>query len=394
MSPRLATILDQALVSATGFLSMLLFARLLPPMEWAIISFAAGISLVLQGIQINSITIPMITFSHGRAINTVDQQHWTWLNRALLATMSALSALIGFVVFFLGSAWVGKSLLLAAVLLPPTFIYEYIRRRLILCENFTALVKVSFAYAAGTMAGALFNYTVYCSPLSAALSFWPGMFLAVLVLNEHDPLRLKAPPANWLQPLRGFVPSAVGSSLAGTGYNFAVLAILGAMAGPIAVAVFNATRLVMQPINTLVGAFNSLDIPRATAAYAISGKALLTAQTRAMARLAILGGSYLFVVCYFSETLLQLLFKNQYNSTEIVWSWGLVGMAMLIATPAETSLYVTHRTRQLFQNKLAASALACSLAYLLIPSQGAIGAVLSVATSVVRCCASLTSALA
>jgi O-antigen/teichoic acid export membrane protein len=363
-SPRAATLYEQAVIAATGFLSMLFFARHLPTLDWATFSFAAGLLLLAQGMQLSIVILPMISFSQGRAPSPQDQAHWTWMNRAVLLAMLGLSLLAGAAMRLGDVGWMGTSFLLAALLMPPAFGYEYLRRRLILAGQTGVLARAGTAYAAGVALAVGAQYTLATPAWLAALTYWPGIALALCA---------------WLAPLRRFAPSAVGSSLAFAGYNLAVQALLGASTGAAAVASFNATRMLIQPVNTLIGAFNALDLPRAAQAHAHGGRALVRFQTRAVLRLAAVGGLYLGVLLVFAGPVLDLLFAGRYSDEAMLWSWVIVGFLMLVATPTENVFYVTRQPQLLLLSRVGASIVGCGMAYVAIPPFGAVGAVLSIA---------------
>lgn len=376
--PRSSTLFEQAVISATGFLSMLFFARQMSTLDWATFSFASGFMLVLLGLQLSVVTLPMLSFSRGQAMSSEEQSNWTWLNRATTSVAFSLSVLIGGVLSASDAGWAGDSFLCAALLIPPAFTYEYLRRRLILARDYAALPRTAMAYAAGVSVGVLASYFCAWPPILAALSYWPGMLLAVHVSGAREPLRWTAPPKDWFKPLRAFVPAAAGSSLAASGYSFAVQATLGALSGSASVALFNATRIVIQPINTLIGAFNNLDLPGAAKAYVNGGPALIKFQRRSVLRLVAIGSPYLLVLCLLAGPLLSLLFAGRYSSESMVWCWSLVGLLMLVVTPMENVFYVTRQTHWLLSSRIAAAAAGCASAYVGIPSLGAVGAVLSI----------------
>lgn len=378
-NPRSATLFEQALVSATGFLTLLFFARHLPTLDWATLSFAFGLLLVAQGMQLSIVILPMISFSQGRPLGTEAQADWAWMNRAVLATMLCAALLSAALLRWRSDSWMGHSFLSTALLIPPAFAYEHLRRRLILAGRFDLLARSGIAWAVGTALGVAANYHSSGLPLLAALAFWPGMVLAWTVSRQREPIRWSPPSAAWLKPLRAFAPPAVGSSLAMAGYSVAIQALLGSMSGAPAVAAFNATRMLIQPINTLIGAFNNLDMPRGAKAYAAGGRSLLRFQARSMLRLLIVGGAYLAALALFTGPVLAFLFDGRYGDVQLVWTWLLVGLLMLVVTPTENAFYVTGNTRQLLWSRLAAAGFGCGLAWFAIARLGAIGAVLGVA---------------
>jgi len=359
---------------------MLFFARHLPTLDWATFSFSASLLLLSQGMQLSIVILPMISFSKGSTPSAEDQSNWTWLNRVVLSSMLFISVLSAFVVKWRSESWMGDSFLFAALLMPPAFTYEYLRRRLILAKQFDVLQRTGLAYATGVAVGVSLHLAVELPPVFAALAYWPGMLFALVISGVRDTMRWSAPTADWLRPLRKFAPPAVGSSLAFAGYNLAIQAMLGIVSGPAAVASFNATRMLIQPINTLIGAFNNLDLPNSAKAFAAGGRALLTHQKRAILRMVFFGGAYLALLCLLAGPVLDLLFDGRYDSKTLVWCWAAVGFLMLIVTPTENVFYVTRRTNLLFASRLTASAVGCICAFFLIMPWGAVGAVLSVVT--------------
>jgi O-antigen/teichoic acid export membrane protein len=378
-NPRSATLFEQAVVSATGFLVLLFFARHLPTLHWAALSFAFGLLLVTQGMQLSIVILPMISFSQGQPLGAAAQSHWAWLSRAVLAAMLVAALLTAALVHAATGSWMADSFFYAALLMPPAFAYEHLRRRLILARRFKILASCGLAWACGAALSVLFHWRFGGPTWLAALSFWPGMVLAWWVSGQRERLRWSAPPAQWLAPLRNFAPPAVGSSLAMAGYSVAIQALLGGVAGAPAVAAFNATRMLIQPVNTLIGAFNNLDMPRSASAYALGGRNLMRFQARSMLRLLLCGGTYLLLLALFTAPVLQGLFGGRYSEEDLAWAWLLVGLLMLVATPTENAFYVTRDTRRLLLSRLAAAAVGCTVAWFGIAHWGAVGAVLGIA---------------
>ena len=378
-NPRSATLFEQAVVSATGFLVLLFFARHLATLDWATLSFAFGLLLIAQGMQLSIVILPMISFSQGRPLDAPAHGHWAWMNRAVLLAMMTIALLSAGLVRWGSGSWMSDSALYAAVLMPPAFAYELLRRRLILAKRFHILARTGLAWAIGAALGVWVNFRFGGSPGLAALSFWPGMLLAWAVSGQRERLRWSPPPDDWLMPLRAFAPSAVGSSLAMAGYSVAIQAMLGGLAGAQAVASFNATRMLIQPVNTLIGAFNNLDLPRSASAYALGGRSLMRFQARSMLRLLLCGGAYLVLLALLTAPVLAFLFDGRYGELELAWAWLLVGLLMLVVTPAENAFYVTRNTRRLLLSRLAAAAIGCAVAWFGIPQWGAVGAVFGVA---------------
>ncbi|MEZ5643421.1 MAG: hypothetical protein R3E70_15575 [Burkholderiaceae bacterium] len=112
--------------------------------------------------------------------------------------------------------------------------------------------------------------------------------------------------------------------------------------------VFHACRILVQPINTLIGATDSVDKPRAARALAQDGfVGMRRVLGRSLTVLLALGLPYLLIIAATASWLLPWLLGEAYRGqTHVVTWWCAVALAMLIAQPVESGLYVTRRVRQ------------------------------------------------
>ncbi len=161
-----------------------------------------------------------------------------------------------------------------------------------------------------------------------------------------------------------------------SGYNFGIQALLGALAGPAAVGVFHACRLVVQPVVTLIAAVDSLDKPRFAGALADAGRvALNRAIINSLKVLICLGLPYLILAGTFSDTILQIGFADRYSDqSTIILAWCLVVGIMLFMQPIESALYVTKSMRPLFVGRTIAAIIGIAFTYVLVPAWGTLGA--------------------
>lgn len=171
------------------------------------------------------------------------------------------------------------------------------------------------------------------------------------------------------------------SHVAYSGYNFGTQALLGVLAGPTALGVFHACRILIQPVNTLVGAMDSIDKPRAAAAFATDG-------APAMRRVLLRGGRiltgvsvpYLVALALLAPVILPLVLGPQYeDQVGVVWAWCFTALGMVLTQPVESGLYVARRTREMFLTRVLASLAAVALCWWLAPALGATGALIGMA---------------
>lgn len=380
---RLASLLDQGLVSASHFVAFLAFARLLEAEAWGRFGFAFAVVLFVQGFQRAAVTIPMIPFSAEPGRWTSTRKQWAAQNTSV-AILCLAALLVGAVLATLvGSAWLVDSTLMSACLLVPVLQMEYFRRHAIQEHRFGLLVCMAMLYAASMLVAAMLA-TIYASPWLPVV----GMAVGGSAATAAAAMVLRMPPLarpRWWSAERDyprFVTWAGLSHVGFSGYNFGVQSILAALAGPAAVGAFHACRTFTQPVAALIGAMDSIDKPKAAVAWAEGGApGLRQVLLRAALLLLILGLPYLAVVAGFAESLLQLAYAGRYaGSEQIVMLWSLAALAMMLAQPAESGLYVVRRTRALFAGRVVAGTVSLSLAYLVVGRLGAAGAVLAVAT--------------
>jgi|GEM_PF-1954522 len=429
-NPRVLALVEQAILSGTNFLVFLYCARILDREEWGVFAFGYSAVIFVQGFQRALVIIPMITFSGGHNAWANSARFWSRRN-CFFTIMTCLSLLlIAGMLWLTGVKWVAMSLLLAALMTVATFFQEFWRRAVILDGRFYVLVGMAIFYGLGCAitlgvwsvnmrgfwmeAGSFLNLHVPPSWVPVNMhGFWmeAGSFLNLHVLpswvtvnmrgswivagsvivgaslatiiyflfrkSRHSNTDVQAvAPAGYLSFSRWAVLSHIGFS----GYNFGIQSLLGAMGGPAAVGVFQATRTLMQPVNTFIGAMDSIDKPRAASRYSKSGRrGLFGALRRALLALLGLSVPYVVIASGYADWLLELAYAGRYTEqTHVVWMWGVVALAMVFAQPIESGLYVIRRTREMFFSRLGAAVLSIICAPWLIITWGVSGALMAV----------------
>ncbi len=379
---RVAALLEQGLVAGANFVAFVLFARELAPAAWGEFGFAYALVLFVQGFQRAWVTIPMITFS------TVgwDAARSTWaqansalaLGGALLLLAAAAAALM------LPLPWLRHALLMAACMALPMIVHEFARRAAVQEQRMDLLAAMGGVYAAVLLSAALVpapagQARVWLPALGVALgsAAAAGLYRAVA---RRSALPRPAWPAHNAERA-GYSGWATLSHLGYSGYNFGVQALLAALAGPAAVGVFHACRMLVQPVSTLIGAMDSVDKPRAAAALAARGPAALRQVLwRTLRWLLLLALPYLALVALGAGPLLGLVYGERYAGHEtVVWMWCLVTLCTLVSQPVESGLYVARRTRALFFGRAVAALVSLTLALPLVAAWGAAGALAAMA---------------
>jgi O-antigen/teichoic acid export membrane protein len=390
LAPRTASLLEQGCVSGANLLASVLLARALAPEHWGVFAFAWAIVLFAQGFQRALVTIPMIPFTAGGAHWPQARAAWAAANAWLALAGTALLALAALLMPAAGAAWLATSLALAAALLPAVLAHEFARRAAVQERRFGTLAAMGVAYAVALLALAILRAVTgpqaWPGPaaLPAALALAAGCGCAALVYRLRARQRLLPLPPGALPHDSGYPAYArwaVGSHLGYSGYNFGVQALLAALAGPAAVGVFHACRTLVQPVTVLQSAMDGVDKPRAAEAWATLGRpALRRVLWRSFGWMAVPALPFLAFVALAATPLLGWLYGPAYAGAQaVVVAWCAVAACSLVSQPVESGLYVTRRPRALFLARTGAALLSLAAALLLVPSFGAVGALLAMA---------------
>lgn len=365
---------------------MIIAARTLAPAEWGVLSFALASVLMVQGLQRAAVILPMVNQCATPEGLRLHQS--SWFRMQLIATgvsIGLLALVASLPVYSENHAWIARSAAIAAVLIGPVYFYEFNRRLLILQGRQPLLVRIAVAYAVALCIGAAVIFHWHISSVVAILAVYlSGQLVGSLgtaAMLGKPSLRMTWSSVQIGENLR-FAHWALLSSLAFSGYNFAIQGMLGAFGGPSAVGLFNAARNFVQPVNTLIQAMDSVDKPRTSKMYAESGMpGLYTAVFGSLRWLLLMGGPFAAAMAFFGGDLLVMVYGQQYDGHQgLMVAWALAAAIMLAAHPIETGLLVKRAPKQLFISRLIASVVALTLGYLTIPGMGAVGAVLSFAS--------------
>jgi O-antigen/teichoic acid export membrane protein len=381
---RLWSLVEQGFLSLANFGMAIFLARELPKEHWG--SFSLGFALLLfaQGFQRALVSIPVATMARDRELLSNSLRFWRRLQRKITwsaTTLLAAAAGIGFVVA--GKASLPEALAVAALLIPGYFSLEFWRRMLIQCRD----IKTAAAIASATFLAVAVTVAALHVTGGGAVAAAAGLSACYLLAGAACRLRTKAllPKAteevDWSSEVAKFGRWSTLSHVAFSGYNTAIQLILSLVAGPAAMGSFAAIRNLTQPINTLIGAVDNLDKPRAARAFASDGFAGLFASLwRTVSTLTVIGGGYLLFCAGAGGYLVQLAYHGRYgHAWNEIWMWCLIAFAMMAVQPLESGLYVAQRTDALFTNRVISALIGLSAALLAIPAWGVMGALLGLA---------------
>jgi len=256
---KLATIGDQLLVALANFGLTLSIGRAYGAEEIASYGIGLSVALMIQGLQRQAITIPLMLQSRTRAARRsggILAQHYLVLAAVLVIgaaglAFGAVAQLGQFGLFVLAAS--ATCLLVYAEI-------EFARALLVKLERPLFLLGSGAWYAAlsaGVSSAALYNlieYETVLAIIAAAMLLHAGL-LGVIVrkLTLRQGLRLLSADVYRY----GFW--ALIAALTYSGYSHFPLFILGAVSEPIHAAAFVATRSLMQPLQVLLRGLDVAD---------------------------------------------------------------------------------------------------------------------------------------
>ena len=355
---------DQALISATNFVTMVLLARVLDPHEFGSFTLAYTGLLFINSVQSALIVQPHTVL--GATRNGSDFVRYTtataW-NQVILALVTAL-VIGGVAVVAAGEGWQIAPILFAIALATAAWqLQEFVRRVLYTKAHADQAFRNDIVSYGGQVVAVVVLWraelltpvtAVVALALTSALGFVFGVWQirCYLTRSLSWPWRRETAAANW-----HFGKWLLGGNLAfwTSGQVYPLLA-----AGFINVTATGALRAIqtlMGPTNVLMSALDPLFGPKAAEKYASGGDpALRLFVRRIQGLMAITVGGYCVAVAIFAEPILRLVYGQQYSRyrwllvlTALVYAFGAVRAPLTIAVKA------MGKTRAIFLTYLAST---------------------------------------
>lgn len=374
-------VVEQGFFSLANFGLAIYLARELPKAEWGIFSLGYALMLFAQGFQRALVCIPVATMAHQDEVLSRSLGFWRHIQwRVTLFASGTLLLAAAAIHLINANAPIIESLLIAALLVPSFFSLEFWRRLLIQIRNIKTAAIIAFVFFCSVVLLLPLLHFMHGGALVAAAGLSACALMAGAVSRARAISLIPATnePLYLGHKVWQFGRWATLSHLAYSGYNTAIQVALSLISGPAAMGSFSAVRNLIQPVNTLIGAIDNVDKPRAARAFASGGfSALFSSLWRTMATLSILGGGYLLMCAVGGGYVVNLLYQQRYGyAWSELWMWCLIALAMMAAQPLESGLYVAHRTDALFANRLVSAIIGLGAAVACIPTLGVFGAMI------------------
>jgi O-antigen/teichoic acid export membrane protein len=375
-------LIEQALLSLVNFGLALLLARILDKSAWGTYSLGFVLMLFVQGFQRALVSIPITTMATDDPTLARTIVFWCHINvRIIASSVIGLGLGAGLWYLLLPDKWIAESVLIASFLVPGFFMQEFWRRILIQTGKIKSCAVHAFIYFVliGLLMILLSRFPA--TPMVWAIGVSASALAAGLLMSKQFSEQPSSPVGQSALSARivDFGKWAILSHIAYSAYTTGIQLVLSFIAGAPAMGNFSAVRNLVQPINTFIGAIDSVDKPRASKAFAKGGfPAMFASLRKTLLILAMLGGGYLLACAASGGFIINWIYNDRYGTPwKEVWLWCLVALAMLLAQPTESGLYVAQRPDALFQNRVVSAVIGLGTAAVLVPYMEVAGALIA-----------------
>ncbi len=323
---RALSLVEQGMISGANFTALLLLARGFDSNTFGTFSFAWLSMLFVLNIHRSAVVVPFVIHTAQPGVLEAESPAWRRLNHWTTALSAmGLGAVAVALPHFSAPGWMDTAFLMAALFVIPCFAYEFRRRWLIQQDRYASAVAAAGVYTALWLGSVAVAVSTHRLDLAAAGVMLANGGAALLCLILSPKLKRPANPPEFLPFLRNlahFIGWSVASNLAYNGYGHLPPLILGALAGPGPVALFQAMRNFTQPLSTAATAVDNFDKPRAARAYAADGMpGLRRALTHTTTAMAVLVVPYCIMLVLAGDWLVGLVYGHRYGDPTETLAW-------------------------------------------------------------------------
>ncbi|HLO78413.1 MAG TPA: lipopolysaccharide biosynthesis protein [Magnetospirillum sp.] len=386
---RALSLLEQGMISGANFLGLLLLARGFDADTFGTFSFAWLTLLFVVNIQRSAVVVPFVIHTADPAVLVAEAPAWRRLSLwTTILSATSLGIVAAALPLFDAPDWMVTAFVLAALFVVPSFTYEFRRRWLIQLDRFGGTVAAAAAYAAlyiGGIAVAVASHRLEFAAAAFVVANGGAALLCALLAPRLPKPETPPPFRQFLGNLAHFIGWSVASNLAYNGYGHLPPLILGALAGPGPVALFQAMRNFTQPLSTAATAVDNFDKPRAARALSADGIAglrrALTHTTGAMAAMTL---PYVVLLVVAGDWLVGLVYGPRYGDPTAALAWfAIVHVAVVFVYPLETALFLLRRPDLLFRGRVLSAVVGVGLCVALVPAWGLGGAMAGITGGIV-----------
>ncbi len=385
MAQSLLSILDQAIVSGTSFLSAAIIGRLTTPRELGLYYLVLSIVIIAAAVQDSAVSAAYMVYCRRRTGRELEEYSGSvWIQHLVLSAMSivVLLAIIA-VLFLIGRSEAMQGLCVLLVAAPLILIRQAVRRFAFARLHVKSAIVLDIVVAAVQLGGfALLGFfgKLNLASIFAVMGGACGFACAGMYLIDPPTIRFvrhRFVPDwrfNW-----AFSKWALRSYLVGSTTPYLMLWILGLTVGTSDAGVFGACLTLVGIANVLLTGIDNVLTQQGAHAFVTEGaqglrRVLL--RTAAMLVLA-LGGVCLFIALT-GDWLPVLVFGGRFQGTGgILLALALSASVGSLGLVAGNGLWAVDKPRNNFVGDIYCIAVTLTTAGLLIPRFGALGAALS-----------------
>lgn len=373
---------DQALISATNFLTMVLVARSVSPREFGLYSLTYTGLLFANSVQSALVIQPHASLgaprSHEDYRTYTTDTAWLQMGFALLTAGIILTAGI---VMSLQGLWIAPAVIALTAAAPAWQLQEFVRRAMYVRSRVrSAFLNDLLSYGGQMALLVVLRADNALNPVSAIVSMAVTSTAAAIVgawqIHRQIQWTLKRPrlrttlKENWT-----FGKWLLGSDLAywTSGQIYPIFA--AAFVSVAATGLMRAAQTILGPTNVLLNAIDPMFSPRAARLYVNGG---LHNLRNLLARLQLLVAATMSGYCIAAAVFARQIFSIVYGPEYARHSWilSVVAIATLIASlrlPIRIGLKALHQTRAIFFSYLASSTFNLTIGILIVRSFGIVG---------------------
>jgi O-antigen/teichoic acid export membrane protein len=384
-SQTVLSIFDQAIVSATGFLTVVLIGRMTSPDNLGLFYLVFSAVLIVTGIQDQVIAAPYAVYSKRlRGQELAKLSGSMWLHQMVLALLS--NVLLLCCILWLattGSTSVVPTLWALFGAMPFLLLRQCIRRFAFANFHITSVIPIDAIVAVAQLGGlALLGYFGAMTLFNIYAVMGASCALACVAWYLIDPPQVSCVRHRLLADWRSnwaFGRWALQGYLTGNTTPYLMVWILSSVAGTAATGVFGACASLIGMTNVLLSGVDNVLTPQAAHAYATGGaKNLQRVLLRSGALMAATVGAMCLAFAMSGDWLAVLLFGTDYQGTgTILFLLALSALANSIGMVAANGLWAIDRPRSNFLADVGCLAVTLITAAFLLVPLGPLGAALA-----------------
>ncbi|MGC9946223.1 MAG: hypothetical protein ABSF64_07620 [Bryobacteraceae bacterium] len=373
-------IADQAILSGTSFATSVVVARLCAPAQFGLYVLGVAVLLMLRELQYGLVTGPMAVLGSMEDEGRFARYVSPLIPLQLVVCMGAAATAVG-ASFVAKKMSPGSPLPSILGVLAVTLVFvqtqEFCRRILLVRFRLVRFLINDGVFCAAQLMALGFavwlrghgghskfsaSDVFLCQAGAGAMAMFVGVFQVRRCITLRSLLRREPLLMNWR-----FGRWNLLSSLCALAYQQTVYFVLGALAGPAAVAQLEAPRLIVAPFMVVIMGWSNIVGPFAARRFTVEGLAATQSYLNKITRTLILTVTLAIVpVAIFCGRIIPSLLGRAYASGgAVLWVWSATVVMMAASSGYGAIFYAGRRPEQGTLSRVAAASLGLPIICLL-----------------------------